>query len=294
MSRARWTLVGILVLSFACRAGAEALIIDHEDADLTKHTQKDYELAKETLHIGYGHTSHGSQLIDGMTKMVGFINGGGLGLKYPTDFFRFNRGGSKGGLDLHDGFQPGDLGNPDRTTWADRTRKYLDDPKNAKVNVILWSWCGQADAKESEIDLYLQTMSKLEADYPKVTFVYMTGHHDGSGANGNLAKRNQQIRDFCRANNKVLYDFNDIESYDPDGKSYIDKKVNDACDYDSNSDGKRDRNWAQDWMASHKEGVDWFDCESAHSQALNANRKAYAAWSLFAQIAKRRADQKPA
>ena len=57
----------------------------------------------------------------------------------------------------------------------------------------------------------------LETDYPKITFVYMTAHLDGSGADGNTNQRNEQIRAYCRANNKVLFDFADIESYDPDG-----------------------------------------------------------------------------
>ncbi len=33
------------------------------------------------------------------------------------------------------------------------------------------------------------------------------------------------------------------------------------------------------------EGTDWYSCSSAHSQPLNANRKAYAAWWLWARIA---------
>ena len=32
-------------------------------------------------------------------------------------------------------------------------------------------------------------------------------------------------------------------------------------------------------------GVDWFDCTCAHSQPLNGNQKAYAAWSLWTSIA---------
>jgi hypothetical protein len=31
--------------------------------------------------------------------------------------------------------------------------------------------------------------------------------------------------------------------------------------------------------------VDWYECGAAHTQPLNANRKAYAAWALFARLA---------
>jgi uncharacterized protein YjdB len=127
-------------------------------------------------------------------------------------------------------------------------------------------------------------MSSLESEFPKVKFVYMTGHLDGTGINGTLNIRNQQIRNFCRSNNKILYDFADIESYDPDGTYYLDKGANDNCDYDSNGDGIRDRNWATVWQNAHTINADWYNCSSAHSQPLNANRKAYAAWWLFARL----------
>ena len=63
-------------------------------------------------------------------------------------------------------------------------------------------------------------------------FVYMTGHLDGYGLTGNLHIRNEQIRAYCAANKKILYDFADIESYNPDGVYFGDKDANDNCDYD--------------------------------------------------------------
>jgi len=280
--------IAALTLLGASIATGEGILIDHQDTDLTALLPEAIGQAKAELHIGYGHTSHGSQVTDGMTGLVGFINGGGFGLSYPTDTFAWNRGGTGGALDLHDYFKSGDLGNPDRTTWAGRTRDYLDDPAHDDVNVILWSWCGQADTSAANIDLYLNTMNQLEIDYPRVSFVYMTGHVNGCSTTGNLFYRNQQIRDYCLANEKILYDFADIESYDPNGAYYGDKRVTDDCWYDSDSNGSRDRNWASDYQDSHVEDVDWYDCDSAHSEPLNANQKAYAAWALWTQIAQMR------
>ena len=265
-----------------------SIIIDHHDTNLTALSEAALANAKTDLHIGYGHTSHGSQVTTGMAGLVGFVNGGGLGLAYPTDFFEWNNGGTGGALDLHDYFKSGDLGNPDRSTWAARTRDYLDSPANSDVNVVMWSWCGQADTTAPNIDLYLGLMTQLEIDYPAVHFVYMTGHVNGCSTTGNLFLRNQQIRDYCLANNKTLYDFADIESWDPDGNYYGDKLVTDDCWYYSDGNGSSDRNWALDWQSTHVEGVDWYDCSSAHSQPLNANRKAYAAWSLWTEIATER------
>jgi|GEM_PF-4211756 len=125
-------------------------------------------------------------------------------------------------------------------------------------------------------------MSQLEQDYPDVQFVYMTGHLDGTGIEGNLNQRNEQIRSYCRNNDKVLYDFADIESYDPDGEvNFMGLYANDNCDYGS---GVRE-NWAVLWQNSHTENVDWYDCNCAHSRPLNGNLKAYAAWYLWARLA---------
>ena len=252
----------------------EGMIIGHECIELSAIPGEWVEQAKETLHIAYGHTSHGSQVTSGMTGLVGFAG----------EQYAWNNGGSGRALDLHDYAMSGDLGNPDRTTWEKETRSYLAD--NPDVNVIMWSWCGQvSSASEGDIETYLDLMTGLEADYPDVVFVYMTGHLDGTGVTGNLHRRNEQIREHCRTYSKFLFDFADIESYDPDGNYYLDMGANDACEYDSDGNGSRDANWAVQWQNAHTEGVDWYNCGSAHSQPLNANMKAYAAWYLWARIA---------
>ncbi|MFO7991384.1 MAG: hypothetical protein R6U61_03700 [Thermoplasmata archaeon] len=257
-------------------------IIDHTCTDITAIPESAIADAKSELHIGYGHTSHGSQLTTGMDGLVGFMNG----LGYPEDLYTYNNGGTDGALDLRDRCFSGasDLGNPDRTSWADATQDYLDN--NPDLNVVIWSWCGQvSSASEEDIETYLTLMNDLETTNPGVDFVYMTGHLDGTGLDGNLHLRNEQIRNYCKENGKILYDFADIETYDPDGTYFGDKIPNDNCDYDSDGDGARDSNWAAEWQNEHTEGEDWYSCSSAHSQPLNANQKAYAAWWLWAALA---------
>ena len=281
----RYIKVFLSVILFAFMAGCskdgdidavteDGLIIDHTTVKLASIPSEWISAAKENLHIAYSHTSHGSQLTEGMSGLISF----------KGETYAWNKGGANGALDLHDYAVNGDLGNPNRTAWASGTRAYL--VANPHVNVIIWSWCGQvSDASEADISTYLTLMDLLEYDFPEVKFVYMTGHLDGSGLTGNLHLRNEQIRDFCRKNKKILYDFADIECYNPDGTYFGDKKPNDACDYDTNGDGSRDGNWATEWQSTHTQGVDWFNCSAAHSQPVNANQKAYAAWWLWARLA---------
>ncbi len=264
---------------FACDKNDEkqiAKIIDHNAAVLDKIPTEWINSAKEKLHIAYGHTSHGSQLITGMTGLM----------EWKGDLYKWNNGAMTGALDIRDQIMGGDLGHNGDLEWESATRSLLDDPRNDDINVVIWSWCGGvSDNTEGGINIYLDAMNRLEIDYPDVQFVYMTGHLDGTGEEGNLHLRNEQIRKYCKDNNKILYDFADIESYDPDGNYYLDKLANDNCDYDSNGDGTRDKNCAIDWQNAHEEGADWYQVSVAHSQPLNGNLKAYAAWYLWARLA---------
>ena len=227
---------------------------------------------KEKLHIAYGHTSHGSQIVDGVNGLIAFMNG----ISSTTDLYD--------GLDLGTDmgnygstYGASDLNQPDYSAWETATRNYLSS--HTGINVVIWSWCaGVSHAGESDIENYLSLMSGLEEDYPDIAFIYMTGHLDGTGEDGNLHKRNEQIRKYCRDNDKWLFDFADIESYDPDGNYYLDKNADDGCNYTGG-------NWATAWQGSHTENVDWYSCSSAHSQPLNANMKAYAFWWLMARVA---------
>lgn len=272
--------ISILIAVFFCFTKVDsAIIADHTCTTIENIPVDAIENAKAKLHIGYGHTSHGSQITDGMTGLVSFMNSKG----YPHDLFAWSHTGTNGTLHLYegDGYGEGDLDHdagyyPD---WVNETRDFLAKPDHG-MNVIMWSWCGQLSGYSSN-DVqtkYLDEMVKLENDFPDITFVYMTGHSDGSGLEGALHKNNQQIRQFCEANDKVLFDFYDIECYDPDGRYYGDKYVTDNCSYDGG-------NWAQDWQNSHQQGVDWYNCGAAHSEPLNANQKAYAIWWLWARLA---------
>ncbi|UCE58749.1 MAG: hypothetical protein JSU63_15050 [Phycisphaerales bacterium] len=260
--------IGGLILSVVASTHAQTpLIIDHNCTNIAQVPDVWVEQAKSQFRLSYGHTSHGSQIVTGMTVLEGL----------PGSIYLFNYDGSGGELSLHDTTPPGDLGNPDYYTWATLTRDMLDAPGNDR-NMVMWSWCGQADTTEANIQIYLDLMSALEADCPDVTFVYMTGHLVGTGEEGNLHQRNNQIRDHCIANGSVLFDFADIESYDPDGDYFLDLYADDGCNYTGG-------NWAVEWCAEHPGDDLCIDCSCAHSQPLNCNLKGRAFWWMMARLA---------
>ena len=283
-------LLAVLALAACGRAGSDPVkntVIGHQQATLAALRaipEADIVRAKQKLVVAYGHTSHGSQLVSGMGPLDSFMGDRGL--------YTFSGNAQAGTLRLLDGAMPSDCGYTSGTAGVMQyeidTRKFLGEA-NAQgrgsaqpaVNVVMWSFCGQMSGFDpaKEVRWYLDGMTRLEKTYPGIAFVYMTGHLDGSGVAGRLNQNNEIVRAYCRANGKWLFDFADIESYDPDGNEYLSRGANDNCDYQGG-------NWAREWQAKHREGVDWYQCDAAHSQALNGNRKAYGAWALFAAIAR--------
>jgi hypothetical protein len=244
---------------------AVTMIINHQCTDISKIPLQWINQAKSSLKVWYVHTSHGSQITAGMENLQSHYGS-------PYDF---NESGSGGALSYQE--ELGDLGHNGDLTWENKTRNHLNQPDNDR-NVVIWSWCaGVSDNTEEGIDIYLNAMNQLEIDYPDVTFIYMTGHLDGTGESGNLNVRNNQIRSYCIDNNKILFDFADIESYDPDGNYFLDLHANDNCDYAGG-------NWAQERCAEHPNSDLCWSSSCAHSQALNCNLKGRAFWWMMARI----------
>jgi hypothetical protein len=290
----------IVLLTLAPIFARAAIIADHTSVNNFDNIPEEWiNAVKNNLRISYGHTSHGSQLITGMNML------NGDGSPYTTSCSSYTKGGmtyafcddrytsSKPAntLSLWDGRMTGasDLGNPDYTAWATATRNHLNN-EGADRNVIIWSWCYQMVTYDYNINTYLTLMHQLEHDFPNVKFVYMTGHvaggyelcDDNTRWNCFHNLRANQIRDFVNANNGILYDFADIESYDPGGNYFGDKLVSDACTYDSDGDGTLDSNWATAWCGAHSCPA----CsECAHSQCINCYMKGKAWWWLMARLA---------
>lgn len=229
---------------------ASALIADHEAvAEFEDIPSQWFDLARSKYgYIFYGHTSHGSQITTGIDMLASEKS-----LYKSPSFKHYND----------------DLGHKGDVSWVQPTKNFLDNPANSGYKVVMWSWCGGvSDNTEAGINAYLSAMSQLERDYPNITFIYMTGHLDGTGEAGNLRIRNQQIRNYAVKNNKILFDFEDIESWNPDGKYYPNET--DAC------------KWCSAWCSSHA----CSPCgKCAHSHCFNCYLKGKAFWWMMAKLA---------
>jgi len=264
-------IVFILIMSLSSISiFSQNIHADHFCTDLSTIPEEWIMKAKNDLRIYYGHTSHGSQLTSGMSNLQSHIG----------EPYTFNSSGSGGALYYREG--GGDLGHNGDTTWAQTTRNVINNG-GYNINVVMWSWCGGcSDNTEEGINTYLNKMTELENDFPGVKFVYMTGHLD-IWSWANLKARNQQIRDYCIANNKILFDFADIESYNPDYTFF--EYANDNCNYYSGPGGNLLGNWATEWCDANPGSDLCWACSCAHSEALNCNLKGRAFWWMAAKMA---------
>ena len=257
---------------------AQAITIDHTCTDISRIPAYWLEEAKKlTLH--FAHTSHGSQIISGLLNLES------QEARYALSVRTDNAAGLPpeevpAALRIYDGNPPETYIEPEDYWNSEEGKNRTRAVAGAGIyDFSMWAWCGQvSSATETYIETYLQTLNQFESEHPDMRFIYMTGHLDGTGPDGNLHLRNQQIRDYCLANDKVLFDFADMERYDPDGNDYLALGANDNCGYSGG-------NWATEWCAAHTGSELCGTCSCAHSQALNCNVKARAFWWMMARLA---------
>jgi uncharacterized repeat protein (TIGR01451 family) len=249
---------------------SEPIIIDHTCTDLSQIPDHWIEQARR-LAIHYAHTSYGTQIQAYLPSLES--------LDPLYDYSVFFAGSAPpsslaacetGALCVYDGNPPGTYIMPDdyweSSGGMNRTRAVAD---TGLFGFSMWAWSGQVSSySDAQIQQYLDTMSQLETEYPGMKFILMTGHTDGGSVD--LTRHNEMIRQYANDHNMVLYDFADIESYDPDGNYY--PSTTEAC------------SWCGDWCAVHPE-----DCQDLpacpHSHGFNCKLKGRAFWWMMARLA---------
>jgi hypothetical protein len=245
-------------------APPSAIIADHSTRDITQIPLEWIQAAQQNVVWSYGSTSHGTQVWAGADYISAYVD---------PPYYNF----------LKNWTVPPNQGNPaylrmgynsgwswNASTFLDMARSMLDQAPQATA--FMWSWCGEMSwLSTQEVQQYLAMMTQLESEYHGVRFVYMTGHTDGTISDSVLNRNNQIVRNYVLANDKILYDFADIESWLPDGTPYA--NTTDSCP------------WCQSWCDTHPGYCPVPEISCAHSHSLNCYLKGQAFWWLSARLA---------
>lgn len=205
--------ITILLAAGVFQVQAAPIIIDHTSLDrfytLTDQNINDIQ-AGAIWH--YAHTSHGSQLTTGLSRLESSDNRLDVTIGY-----RYLPSNSDT-LNIFDGQENDNYITPEEY-WRNAdgradTQSVLDN--NPLINISQWSWCTQTNSyTESQMQDYLDQMAAFELANPDVTFVYMTGTAQYSGSSGNQRyQNNEMIREWVRnSENRVLFDFADLDAW---------------------------------------------------------------------------------
>ena len=212
----------ICLVFFTALLFPQGIIIDHTCTDITQIPDTWINQVKETLKIHYAHTSHGEQITEGLER----LSNANSKYNYYPDNCTVPQ--TTQYLSLMDGqyfdYYCETYVTPD-LYWEGSyglniTRSVLN---SFDVNISLWAWCYQLDYySQGQARAYLAAMAGLESEFPNVTFIYMTGN--AQSEEQNRYDRNNQIRDYCRNNNKVLFDFADLDCW-YNGQQYTENGI---------------------------------------------------------------------
>ena len=243
------------------------LIIDHNCENLAQIPLEWIDTAQDSIKWHYAHTSHGGQITTGLQR-----------IEDNDATYNIARGSStlpneNDALCIFDGQEGDTYITPDEywqtKSGMDKTRSVLTN--NPSLNVSQWAWCTQLNSySEAQVQAYLDSISTLEAEFPYVTFVYMTGNAQATGSSGyNRYLRNEQIRQYCRNNNKVLYDFADL----------------DAWWYNENTQSWEQNTYEYEGHIIPVEHSAFNGNESGHTTYASCEQKGRAAWWMVTRLA---------
>lgn len=262
------TFVLIFLVRQTARAGerTKPLIIDHTCEKLSEIPMNWIDSVQANQKWHYAHTSHGSQLTTGLQR-----------IEDSNSDYSQARGSSflpteAGAFCIFDGQESDTYITPEEywrsESGMNETRDVLND--NPTITVSQWSWCTQLNSySEADVVGYLDSISTLEAEFPNVTFVYMTGNAQATGSGGyNRYLRNEQIRQYCRDHNKVLYDFADL----------------DAWWYNSNTGQWEQNTYDYEGHTVPVENEHFNGSESGHTTYESCEQKGRAVWWLMARL----------
>ena len=260
------------------------LLVDHNAAMAFKDIPDTCLAKARALTMHYAHTSHGSRVTQGLQYLETYVSSS----KYAFEARVSSTEGLPSGtnlLKIYDGNPPEVYIEPNDYWYSSdgitRTRNVV---KTGNYDYSMWAWCGQMGShyEAGYIDQYNNVMGDFEDDYaPGTRFILMTGHTEASTNWANYQKNANLVRNYAQANGMILFDYGDIELYDPAGRYYTYYKS-------GAPNGGSECAWCDGWCAAHpSDCVNLPSC--GHMNNYNARlvcvQQGKAFWWMMARLA---------
>ena len=260
-------LILVFTIVSTIKVTGQGIIIDHSCTDLNQIPSSVIDDVQENIRFHYTHSSYGAQircgldLIENSNPIYAKVIGEAVLPTVPDALCIYDGQSGNGGTQYitPNGYWLG-------TTGIQWTQNTLNE--NPLLNVSNWTWCAELNTyTEAEVQEYLDQMNSFEQQFPNVTFVYSTGNaQEGGNYNPewgyNRHLRCDQIRQYCIDNNKILFDFEDLDCwYNEEFSYYI---------------------YNGDTIPLQHNAYSGNDC--GHVNYLSATQKAKAVWWMMARI----------
>jgi len=211
-------LITILYTSIHVSNFGQGIIIDHTCTDIDAIPKAFIEDVKANIKWHYAHTSHGHSLTCGLES-----------IENTNPLFNFELEFSSlpsvdSALCIYDGNFGYSYVLPlgyYKTEWGMYlTKSTLTN--NPEIVVSAFCWCSDMNTfTPNDVQQYFDSLNVLENLFPNVKFVYFTGNGQYNGDYGYTRHiNNNMIRQYCEANNKILFDFADLDCWYNDEMNY--------------------------------------------------------------------------
>ncbi len=246
----------------------QGIIIDHASTNFEEIPVSVIDDIKDNIKWQYSGTSHSGQLLCGITQIEDSnpVYNVEIGGEYYCCFANVWDPPYLPNIPDALCIYPGNCGYRISNTGYYKNPSCVQQTlnQNPTINISQWCWCSELDSyTEAQVQEYLDAVNLLEQQNPNVIFIYMTGNAQAGGAPGyNRHLRNNQIRQYCINNNKVLYDFADLDCWhDGEQSTYLYNGEN---------------------IPIQHPAFDGSECH--HSTYLSALQKGKAVWMLMAKL----------
>lgn len=189
---------------------AGAIIIDHTCVDVSSLTEGQINQAKNVM-LYFEHASVGGNIEDGLNNLASSDS------RFSrTNFICLSRGNPSAKAKIDDFY----------TRLTDPTATDYHDPDDYDAMMMKFCYIDNSYGGFTTItgmfEYYRDKMNSLQSQFPDTIMVWWTIPLETTG---DTAKDtyNTLIRNYCNANDKMLYDIADIESHDPSGNAITDK-----------------------------------------------------------------------